>query len=133
MYDYLCRGEDALGDDLRPESVLYHLGGCKALLKRHNRSVNRALQEGPRGVQSLAPHLLERIVDQRTLRLAWDFLACHGGTAPGPNGLRYTDLTSGEVWELCRCLSKALRNGSYGRGPDRTLLVSKGPGRGERP
>src|SRR4051812_16792099 len=55
-YDSEPRGDDAHGDDLRPEAVLFHRGDYRAPLKRHLADVDRALREGPRGVRSLAPH-----------------------------------------------------------------------------
>jgi hypothetical protein len=81
----------------------------------------------------VAPYLLSRIADARTLRLAWDFLAEKGGQAPGPNGHRYGDYYSEEIWGLCRCLERALRAGTYRRGPERVRWIPKASGLGQRP
>ena len=73
------------------------------------------------------------VADPRTLHSAWDHLSRKGGKAPGPNGLRYSDLTGAEVWDLCRCLGHAIGSDAYGRGGELIRWISKGPGRGERP
>jgi hypothetical protein len=84
-------------------------------------------------VRKLAPYLVEIIADPRTLHLAWEHLARHGGSAPGPNQLRSTDLSRRESWDLCRPLGEAIRSGTYRRGPDRVAWIAKGARRGRRP
>jgi hypothetical protein len=91
------------------------------------------MAEGLSGIKSRAPFLLSRIADPRTLRDAWDHLARQGGQAPGPNGLRYTDLSTAEAWELCRCLARALRDGTYHPGRQQVCWIEKGAGRNKRP
>lgn len=131
MYEYLFRGANVLGDD--PATVSRHRGDAAAFLRRHVRDSKRALSDGLRGVRSRAPYLLARIADPRTLRLAWDFLAREGGRSPGPNGRSYSDLTTSEVWDLCRCLGRAIRDGSYRPGEERLRQIAKSSGRGTRP
>lgn len=133
MYEYLIRGADALGSDQRSEAVLHHQGSCLDFLKRHHEDAACAWREGLRGVRACARHLLARIADPRALRLSWDFLAARGGQAPGENGLRYRDLASAEVWDLCRCLGRAIKDGTYRPGPERVCWIAKGSGRGRRP
>lgn len=132
-YDYLLRGDEVCGHDLRPESVLHHRGDCKSFLDRHDTVVARTLADGVGGARSLASYLVRLIADPRSLRLAWDYLARKGDTAPGPDGLRHGDLADAEVWDCCRAVGAAIRAGTYRRGPDRIVPISKGPGRGERP
>jgi hypothetical protein len=117
----------------RRDRVLDHVGDAAALLHRHRAQARLALRGGPAGARALAPRLLARIADPRTLRTAWDGLARDGGPAPGPNGLRPDDLCGHEAWELCRALGKAIRAGTYRVGPERVVWVPKGAGRGERP
>jgi RNA-directed DNA polymerase len=120
-------------DDRRRKAVTHHRGALQDFLNRHRADARRALREGVRGARSLAPHLLDRVADARTLRLAWDHLAAKGGQTPGPDGRRYDDYYSDEVWGLCRCLSGALRDGTYRPGPERIRMVAKASGTGERP
>ena len=131
MYDFLKRG--AMGNVSDRAAVTYHRGGIGDFLNRHEKDATRALRDGMRGVREVAPHLFNRIADPRTLRAAWDFLARHGGSAPGVNGRRYADYTSAEVWSLCRCLTHAIRDGSYRPGPERIVWIDKSSGRGQRP
>jgi hypothetical protein len=131
LYESLLRGNvdgrtDAVG-------VNAHEGDGNAFLERHRQAAAKAVRDGVRGVRSIAPDLLRRIGDTRTLRLAWDYLAGRGGQAPGPNGLRYRDLASVEVWDLCRCLAQAIRAGTYRPGPERVKWVPKNSGKGARP
>jgi CRISPR-associated protein Cas1 len=83
-------------------------------------------------VRRLAPFLFGWVADPRTLRLAWDYLAREGGTAAGPNGMRYDDLANHEVWELCRILGKVIRAGTYRPGREKAVPIPKGGGRGFR-
>jgi hypothetical protein len=133
MYEYAIRGPVWKDDVRRRQAVTHHQGSGLDYMARHLDDARRALQAGLRGARALAPDLLDRIADQRTLRLAWDFLAARGGQAPGPNGHRYGDYFSEEVWELCRCLARALRKGTYRPGPERVRWVDKASGRGQRP
>ena len=67
------------------------------------------------------------------MRIAFDHLAKKGGQAPGPNGRRYKDLASAEVWDLCRCLAKSVREGTYRPGPEHVTWIEKSSGSGRRP
>lgn len=130
MYEYLLRGSIGLGGR---KAVSYHQESRLDFLHRHQENAKRALQDGLRGVRELAPCLLARIADSRTLALAWEYLALKGGQAPGPNGHRYTDYNQGEVWALCKCLAQAVRDGRYYPGPERTVMINKTSGNGQRP
>jgi hypothetical protein len=133
VYDYLWRGSARLPDDAGHEAVSYHRGSCADFLSRHQKDAGRAVRDGVRGIRELAPYLFERIADTRTMRAAWDFLARQGGQAPGPDRHRYGDYTTAEVWDLSRCLARAVRAGTYRPGPERIHWVEKGAGRGRRP
>src|SRR5258708_31539698 len=99
--------------DTDPRAVSFHRGSAADFLRRHLRHVQRALADQFGGPRAVAPYLFDRIADDRAMRLAWDDLAMHGGPAPGRNGLRYSDLNSPEIWKLCRCLARSVRNGTY--------------------
>lgn len=132
MYEALFRHRN-LGNDLaRPEAVSHHLGSLREFLAYCRRVIDAAAQRGTIGVLQIAPYLFGWIADPRTLRASWDYLAREGGAAPGPNGHRFTDLVSHEVWSLCRALGQAIRDGSYRPGPERECRILKGPGRGFR-
>src|SRR5438874_349477 len=118
LYEYVLRGA-VDPDDPQRDLVSAHRGNCHDFLKRHQLDVALAHREGMRGLRDLAPYLFERIADARTLRLAWDFLSCKGGQAPGPNGHRFADYSACEVWQLCRTLAGALQDGTYRPGPER--------------
>lgn len=129
MYEYLSRR--SVGHD--SSNVTYHSGTCQDFLDRHEADAKLALTGGVRGAREIAPTLFRRIADPRTLRLAWDYLATKGGPAPGPDRRRYKDYTSPEIWEWCRCLASAIREGTYRSGEERVRWVEKASRRGSRP
>jgi ribonuclease HI len=116
----------------RQEHVEAHSGTPQDFLRRHERAAFEAASGGYEAMHDIGPCLLKRAADTRNLRLAWDFLRRHGGPAPGPNGLTYSDLAEFEVWELLRVLSGTILGGTYRSGPDRKVSISKGQGRGQR-
>jgi RNA-directed DNA polymerase len=129
LYEYLLRGDV---HESR-ESVGHHRGSSFDFLRRHENGAATALQNGVRGAREIAPYLFARIADSRTMRMAWDTLAARGGKAPGPDGHRYTDYTSTEVWALCRCVADSIRSKTYRPGPERVRWIAKASGRGQRP
>src|SRR5207245_1394730 len=108
-------------------------GSAADRLRRHEQDAQRALSRGIRGARELALQLPPRIADAGTMRLAWDYLARRGGQAPGRNGHRYGDYASAEVWDLCRALATAVRDGTYRPGPERIKRIEKASGTGTRP
>jgi hypothetical protein len=78
------------------------------------------------------PELLGRIADPRNLYLAYETLSRRGGQAPGPDGLRYRDLDKPEVFAWARAAGKAILEGSYRPGPERSVKVPKASGKGTR-
>lgn len=55
-----------------------------------------------------------------------------GGPAPGPDGVRYEDISHREVCEIMRDLSQEILEGRYRPSRARPVQISKGPGRGYR-
>jgi hypothetical protein len=132
MYDWLGRGPVTEMWQKR-KAVGHHRGGPGDFRRRHEADAARASRKGVKGLVAIAPFLLKRIGDERMMWLAWNDRASSGGQAPGPNGRRYSDLSSAEVWDLCRCLAEAVREGTYRPGPERVLWVPKASGKGQRP
>ncbi len=120
-------------DDLHPKRVSRNDGDQYDFLSRHQAEAVLVSHFGRRAMQKVAPYLCHRISDERTLAVAWDYLAEHGGPTPGPDGLRYDDLNPSERWQLLRSLRDAIRSGEYQPGEERVCRISKGPGRGTRP
>ena len=69
------------------------------------------------------------------LKDAWDFLERRGGTAPGPDDIRYGDFTAanGDRWTACRVLREAIRDHTYTPGRERIVHIPKSSGHGTRP
>jgi len=111
----------------RQEAVDYHLGTCRDFMRRHMEAAKRAAAGGREGIKEIAPFLLNRVADARTLRCAWDYLRREGGQAPGHNGHRYEDFGDSEVWSLLRAIGAAIRAQDYRRGPDTKRSIPKGP------
>src|SRR5262245_20442502 len=109
-----------------------HEGPPQAFLRRHERDVGRAIQAGNEERDRVVRKLLARVADPRNLFLAFDTLSKKGGQAPGPDGLRYDDLTNSEVWSWARAAEKAILDGSYRPGPERRIQIPKSSGKGTR-
>jgi hypothetical protein len=133
LYESYLRGRVPESEEERRAAVTHHQGSALDFLKRHNKDSRYAVRAGVRGVRELAPYLFKRIADARTLRLAWDYLSLQGGQASGPNGRRYRDYSSAEVWDFCRCLADVIRRGDYQPGPERIIHINKTSGHGQRP
>ena len=84
-----------------------------------------AARHGDATVPPIAPTLMRRIADARIMREACDQLVRNGPTAPGPNGWRFDDLESAEIWPLCRALGKSVLAGTYRPGPERRVKIAK--------
>jgi len=114
------------------ESVRQHRGRVVDFVAHVIDKIERASTNGTRS--ALGQFLLESASDTRMLRWAWDKLAARDG-APGPDGLRYTDFESEEVWERLRDISSRVLKDEYQPGPVRTLNIPKDrfdPSRGTR-
>ena len=117
---------------LQNKDVTVHDGTSRDFLGRYQQRAAQAVQQGEDGLQEIGVGLLEYIADTRNLRCAWDYLAEHGGYAPGPNGLRYDDLEQAEIWDLLRTLSDAITRDTYRPGPSRAIRIPKSSGHGHR-
>jgi group II intron reverse transcriptase/maturase len=106
-----------------------HEGTAWDFLRRHERAATKAARQGLGAIREMGPDLLGRLADTRNLWCAWQYLAHHGGAAPGPDGLTYQDLERHEVRETCRTLSRAILEGHYHPGPDRKVQIPKRDGR----
>lgn len=112
--------------------VARHDAPSAAFLRRYQSTAALAVQNGRAGIRRLWPHLLDQISDERNLRTAWDYLACYGGQAPGPNRNHYQDFADFEVWSLLRAMRDAIRSGAYRPGPVRRQQIPKTSGSGFR-
>ena len=112
---------------VRPDRSLKSITGHTYPEKSFVAYVTNAIrQAGTNGTTSeLKPYLLKWATDTRMLRHAWNELAANGGEAPGPNGRRYSDLESEDVWTLLRSISKSARLGMYAPAPPKRVAIPK--------
>lgn len=113
-------------------SVTYHDKPHQTFLGRYHELIVREVKPGVPLPAAIRQQLFHYITHPNNLRLAWDYLAQQGGQAPGPNGHRYGEYGSNDVWQLLRALSAALQSGHYRPGPERTVQIPKLSGHGER-
>lgn len=119
---------------LRQSDVDRHNGTRDEFLFRHTLAAHEAVMQGSAAVQKFADDLLHRVMDERNLRIAWNWQTRRWDVAPGPNDWLVTDFSESDVWNLLKALQGLLRNETYIRGPVRTINVPKGLGRtGTRP
>lgn len=135
MYDSLRRR----GGSKRPAATYarrvpagLHEGTVRDHLRRHALECAEAARGTRQQRTEFAACLLTRVADPRNLRAAVDHLACEGGPAPGPNGVRLMDLGDRERWDLARAFGDGIRSGRYAPGPHRSVKIPKGSGRGTR-
>jgi hypothetical protein len=135
LYNSLRRREGykrPVDADDRQVPVESHRGTPADFLRRHERESAKAARRTRAQQATFANCLLQRAADPRSIKLALDHLASKGGEAPGPNGLRASDLSSNERWELSRALERAILSGTYRPGPQRQIQIPKGGNRGYR-
>jgi hypothetical protein len=116
-----------------PKAVSAHRGSVDDFLARHRRHVQHVLQRGREGLLEIVPLLLPRISDERTLSLAFDYLAARGGPAPGPDGERYSDFSESGKWQRFRELRDVIRAGDFVSGDEYLRYIPKRSGTGRRP
>ena len=118
--------------ELTAKSITHHHRPYHEFLDNYHFLVEKEVT--PTG--EIPPDMLDRlhhyIVHTDNLRVAWDYLANHGGQAPGRNGHRYQDYSSNETWGLLRQISQALKSGTYRPGPERVVEIPKSSGVGTR-
>lgn len=133
MYERIPRLANDSGTS--PESVAWHVGNRSEFATRVKRAVIEAFRQGPRAIESLGPKLIEWLSDPKWLHEAWNHLATKKGSAPGPNGRRYSDLDKREVWSMLQAISEAIRNDTYRIGEAKEVKIPKDyadPSRGTR-
>jgi hypothetical protein len=112
------------------DPALFHIRGLHHTLHIHRQHVAMwfAGQADDPGAW-----LMGRLGYDRTMRVAYEHICLHGGDAAGPDGMTFEDLATDDMaWQLCRGLARDVRDGHYQPGPTRKVIISKGPGRGER-
>lgn len=117
---------------LSPKWVVRHRGSTADYIKRYRMLAADAAKKEMAGLKELAPSLLNIISDERTLFAAWQHMAAHGGTAPGPDGCRYDEFTVNEVWQWCRTTRDEIRAGQYTPGEESVYRIPKSSGKGFR-
>ncbi len=107
------------------DPALVHRGDYRELLRIH--AEHAALMRGGRNVCEIGPYLMNRMADERTMRFAIDKLSTRqGACTPGPDGIRLTDLSEYEKWELARSLASSVQGGTFRPGPIRLAKFQKG-------
>jgi retron-type reverse transcriptase len=81
-------------------------------------------RRGGRRKRSAHPSL-DWVADHEVLLEAFDQLRKEGGHAPGPDGLRFNQLSRSEAAEMLRAVTEAMRDGTYRPGPGRHVRVPK--------
>lgn len=114
---------------IEPEDVAAHADGYWNIL---NNIVARARLAARRSRSEFqradAPYLLNWISDERMLHVAWDRLRQNSGPAPGPDGIRFDDVSEAHLWPALRELRESIRDGTYRPGPDRPVEIAKSSG-----
>jgi retron-type reverse transcriptase len=134
MYDCPARrrGQHVAGTSVRQVAADVHEGTPDDYLCRQKWEAIAAAQGDAATRKKFLTTLLSRTADTRNLRVAWNYLASHGGQAPGHDGLHYDDLDNRKIWALLRIVSKAILDDTYRPGPDRPVKIPKASGLGNR-
>ena len=122
MYESFPRGSGS--------RALRHEGTIRHLREVHQQEVLE-YHAGRRSAQILQSELFGRITDERNLYGAAQELAGKGSAA-GPDGITLEKLGEGDLWQYCRSLRDALREGSYQPGKIREVRIPKASGKGTR-
>jgi retron-type reverse transcriptase len=133
--NYLPRrrgGYGGAGAHVRQQFAASHTGAYTDYLRRHELEAVSAARGDRTAKQSFVTKLLPRTADPRNLRLAWDWIACNGGQAPGADGLRFNDLDEPDVWPFLRTVGKSILQETYRTVPDRRKSIPKASGKGYR-
>lgn len=69
---------------------------------------------------------LATVVTAEKLKWHFDDGAWRKGHAPGNDGIRPTDLSESEAWDICRELAKAIHRGAWGPHAPRCQEIAKG-------
>lgn len=112
--------------------LLRHRHSVDSFFEDYQRQAGIASARKLTGLREFTPYLLDFISDEKTIYAAFNHMQAKGSHAPGPDGLRYEDIESSDVWSWCRLHRDAIRAGQYARSTERVQKISKGPGRGFR-
>src|SRR5262249_50655263 len=134
MYDNLRRwgGTGAIDAHARIRTAEIHRGSAADFLRRHELEAAAAVHGDDKLRDRVVSKLFTRTADSRNLKCAWDYLASGDSETAGVDGMRYGDLDSHEVWDLCRVASKAIGEDTYRPAPDRNVKIPKTSGNGSR-
>ena len=119
-----------LDPDLAPllggvDPALRNDGDYRRLLRVHEHHAEAVLSGHYPDLPPIAPLLMRRLADARTMMSACRDLLRRGPKAPGLNGLRLELLDKAELWGLCRNTARAVRDGTYRPGSDRKVQIPK--------
>jgi RNA-directed DNA polymerase len=116
----------------REVPVEAHEGSCADFLRRHEQEASRVALGTRRERREFAACLFRRVADSRNIRLAIEVTASKG-KAPGPDGIRESDLSNRDRWNLTRKIAEQFQDRDWTPGQVRTTLIPKTSGRGTRP
>jgi hypothetical protein len=74
----------------------------------------------------------EQIFDSENLIDVFRQLKQQAGTAPGIDGVTYSDLSAPEMGTMCRTYATVIENGLYHPAPSRLVQIPKASGKGSR-
>jgi hypothetical protein len=98
--------------ELPPDRIAWHRGSYLDLVRRVRRWTAKQAARGRAGIREDSPYFMRWIADERTLRVAWDYLSRHGGQAPGIDGWRYCDFPETQIWPSLRQERDKIRSGT---------------------
>ena len=113
-------------------NVGFHQTSHRRTVARFQQVIRENAANGAAGLREMGPRLLPWIADLRNLRTAFDVLAKDGGEASGPNGLSYSDLSTGETIAMLQQLHTLILSGEYQPGGTRQVTIKKSSGKGTR-
>lgn len=112
--------------------LIRHRHSVDSFFEDYRRQAGIASAQKLTGLREITPYLLGLISDEKTIYAAFRHMQAEGSHAPGPDGLRYEDIESVDVWKWCRNHRDMIRAGEYARSTERVQKIRKGPGRGFR-
>jgi len=95
-------------------------------------NVRGRIEAGSLPVSVVMPFVQSYLSNPLVYFAAWSRLERTGGTAPGPDGLRYSDVEPRDRFAFCRLAAKFIKNGQYAPGPERLVSIPKANGNGRR-
>ncbi|QGJ71776.1 Group II intron, maturase [Planctomycetales bacterium 10988] len=105
------------------------LRNARVSQRRERREQTSPRRRSPYTVESLDSFELERFAAADNLHVAYQTLEREGGDAPGIDGLRFENLSPGEVFGILRATSKCLLRQTYRPQETRLVQIPKGDGR----